>query len=103
MLSAPNATGDGLAQLIVDTYTGGKPLTLNESNVREQLTGQAYDGQYQGAEQRSWSGLNVPTHLAAKLKLNYQWVISKCVPPPPFCSDIPPTPTRHPTPSSDDT
>ena len=45
--------------------------------MREQLTGQAYDGQYQGAEQRSWTGLSVPVHLATKLGLNPDWVLSK--------------------------
>lgn len=69
--------GDGLAQLQVDTYTGGKPLTLTYENMREQFTGQAYDGQYQGVEQRSFTGLSVPVHLAAKLGINADWVLSR--------------------------
>ena len=81
IVEAGGGGGDGLAQLQVDTYTGGKPLTLTEAAMREQLTGQAYDGQYQGAEQRSFSGLSVPVHLARKLDINQDWVLSRCAPP----------------------
>eukprot|EP00966_Prymnesium_polylepis_P278475 6434179-Prymnesium_polylepis.1 len=70
----------GRAQLQIDTYTGGKPLTLTLEMMREQLTGQGYDGQYQGAEQRSFTGLNVPVHFAEKLGLNPKWVLSWCAP-----------------------
>ena len=89
IVKADGGGGDGLAQLQVDTYTGGKPLTLTADMMREQLTGQAYDGQYQGAEQRSWTGLSVPVHLAAKLGLNPDWVLSRCV-----STAVPPTPCR---------
>ena len=78
IVHAGGGDGDGLAQLQVDTYTGGKPLTLTAEMMREQFTGQAYDGQYQGAEQRSFSGLSVPVHLADKLGVNPDWVLSRC-------------------------
>jgi hypothetical protein len=79
VVPAGGGGGDGLAQLQVDTYTGGKPLTLTFAQMREQLTGQAYDGQYQGVEQRSFTGLSVPVHLADKLGINAEWVLSRCL------------------------
>lgn len=79
IVPAGGGGGDGLAQLQVDTYTGGKPLTLTLAQMREQLTGQAYDGQYQGVEQRSFTGLSVPVHLADKLGINADWVLSRCL------------------------
>ena len=51
VLIVADSTGDGLAKLQVTTYTEGKPLSLEASALRIQSTGQAYDGQYQGAEQ----------------------------------------------------
>jgi len=77
IVKADGGGGDGLAQLQVDTYTRGKPLTLTTEMMRAQLTGQGYDGQYQGAEQRSFTGLSVPVHLAEKLGLNPVWVLSR--------------------------
>eukprot|EP00966_Prymnesium_polylepis_P110465 2555722-Prymnesium_polylepis.1 len=56
--------------------------------MREQFTGQAYDGQYQGAEQRSFTGLSVPVHLANKLNINPSWVLSRCALTP--CAHVPP-------------
>lgn len=79
IVKAGGGDGDGLAQLQVDTYTGGKPLTLTAEMMRDQLTGQAYDGQYLGCEQRSFTGLSVPVHLADKLMLNPDWVLARCV------------------------
>ena len=77
VLIVSDSTGDGLAKLQVSTYTEGKPLSLNVSALRIQSTGQAYDGQYQGAEQGNVTGLDVPRHFCRRLQLNPKWSMSK--------------------------
>ena len=77
VLIVSDSTGDGLAQLQISTYTEGKPLSLEASVLRIQMTGQAYDGQYQGAEQGNVTGLDVPRHFCRRLRLNPKWSMSK--------------------------
>ena len=77
VLIVSDSTGDGLAQLQISTYTEGKPLSLEPSALRIQMTGQAYDGQYQGAEQGNITGLDVPRHFCRRLRLNPRWSMSK--------------------------
>ena len=77
VLIVSDSTGDGLAKLQVTTYTEGKPLSLEASALRVQSTGQAYDGQYQGAEQGNTTGLDVPRHFCRRLRLNPKWSMSK--------------------------
>ena len=77
VLIVSDSTGDGLAKLQVVTYTEGKPLSLEASALRVQSTGQAYDGQYQGAEQGNVTGLDVPRHFCRHLQLNPKWSMSK--------------------------
>lgn len=45
--------------------------------VRKQLTGTAFDGAYEGAEQGNVSGLKVPAHLNKELDLDGDWTGSK--------------------------
>ena len=77
VLIVSDSTGDGLAALQVVTYTEGKPLSLAPSALRIQMTGQAYDGQYQGEEQGNLTGLDVPRHFCRRLSLNPKWTMSK--------------------------
>ena len=77
VLIVTDSTGDGLAALQVSTYTEGKPLKLSPEALRIQMTGQAYDGQYQGEEQGNVTGLDVPRHFCRRLHLNPKWTMSK--------------------------
>ena len=77
ILLALDSTGEGLAKLLIEVLTGGKPLNLLPDQLRKSLTGLAFDGQYQGAHEGHASGLQVGSHLCEMLKLNPQWLISR--------------------------
>ena len=47
VLPAPDSTGTGLADLLGEVFTGGKPLSLPRSLLRASQAGFAFDGQYQ--------------------------------------------------------
>ena len=77
VLLVTNGTGAGLAILQIRTYTEGKPLRLTYAAVRIQMTGGAYDGQYQGSEQGIATGLDVSRHFCHRLCLNPGWHLSR--------------------------
>ena len=71
------ATGDALADLLLQTLTGGLPLDLSQDLLRLSFTGAAFDGQYQGQYEGHACGLDVLSHLCTKLKLNASYVMSR--------------------------
>ena len=77
VLEAPDSTGLGLANILVDTCTGGKPLNLSRSLLQRSSTGLAFDGQYQSANEGHASGLQVKTHYCKLVNLNPEYVISR--------------------------
>lgn len=65
--------GVDLAKLLVEFTTGGEPLNLTTQQLREQLAGSAFDGQYEGQEQGNSTGLAVPRKLAELIDLDADW------------------------------
>ena len=77
VLLVVDSTGDGLAKLQIETYMCGRPFRFSHNAMRVQMTGGAYDGQYQGDEQGNVTGLDVPRHFCQRLCLNPNWHLSK--------------------------
>ena len=77
ILSAVDSTGPGLADLLKEVLMGGKPLRLTDKQVRQSMTGLAFDGQYQGAHEGHASGLDVVSHLCKSLNIDARWCISR--------------------------
>ena len=63
VLVAADGTGAGLAALIVQMLTNGKPFTLGADLVRRSLTCLPFDGQYQSANEGHDCGLAVAAHV----------------------------------------
>ena len=74
---APDATGEGLAGLLVALLMEGVPLSLAIDHIRCSLTCGAFDGQYQGAHEGHAAGLDVLAKFCQRLKLNQKWLISR--------------------------
>jgi hypothetical protein len=75
MPSIVPGSGKSLALELVATLVGGKPLALSREDVREQLTGLGFDGQYMGSEQGNSSGLDVTGKLCEILQMRRSWVL----------------------------
>ena len=76
-LIAGNSTGAGLAELVSQMLTGGKPLKLDAELLRRSLTCFAFDGQYQSEHEGHVTGLAVQQHLVQTLHLNGSWLWSR--------------------------
>ena len=76
-LLSGDATGAGLAELLVSMLCDGKPLTLSKEQLRSQLTCLAFDGQYQSEAEGHTCGLAVQQHLTEQLSLNEKWLWSR--------------------------
>ena len=77
VLPCPDSSGAGCGGLLVDVFTGGKPLSLPPSLVRRSQTGFAFDGQYQSAHEGHASGLDVRSHYCGKLHLKDDYIDSR--------------------------
>ena len=76
-LLAPDATGDGLADLLISALMGGYPLKLTIELLRQSWTAFAADGQYQSEVEGHASGLAVQQHLCSKLSLLHSFLLSR--------------------------
>ena len=74
---AGESTGAGLAKLVAEMLTGGKPLTLSAELVRRSMTCLAFDGQYQSEHEGHVCGLAVQQHLTQQMALNGSWLWSR--------------------------
>ena len=66
-LLAADSTGAGLAELLLDSLSGGKPLHISKELLQRSFTGVAFDGQYQSREQGHAAGLQVQKHVCEKV------------------------------------
>lgn len=76
-LLAPNASGEGLADLLIACLMKGLPLKLSIELLLRSYSAFAADGQYQSEVEGHASGLAVQQHLCKKLGLSVKCLLSR--------------------------